>query len=189
MKPIKSVKGIIICFEAEPEDRTMAQHFMGECGWSSKEVKKLKGSAWFCAKVSAWKDGEELAAEYLGACCYKNEDDFWQEEGGYFDDMVKNLLETPIVKAITFKRKGSLGIEQLAQLLYIDPEEKTLCWRERTGDSKIYEWFGERYRATRNLFNSTHANTYVGAPTFLCGGYEYNTEEVAKALAAYKGKK
>ena len=188
MIPIRTHKGIIICFEAEEEDRSMRQHFIKECGWSEKEYNRLKGSAWFCAKVSAWKGGEELAAEYLGACCYEEESDFWQEKGGYFDDMVQALLRDPKVRA-NFRPLGRLNVEQLSELVFINHEEEcTLCWKERPIDSPIYELIGERYRSTRHLFNASHAGNFVGAPVFVCGGVEYNTQEVAEAMAAMEAK-
>lgn len=89
--PLFEREGFIICFEAEPEDRSARHHFIKECGWTEAEYLKIKNFDWFCAKVSAWKDGEELGTEYLGGCCYKNTKEFYTKfncDGGYFPQMV-----------------------------------------------------------------------------------------------------
>lgn len=46
---------------------------------------------WFTAKVTASKNGVELAADYLGACCYESVRDFVQP-GDYYDDMRDNVV-------------------------------------------------------------------------------------------------
>lgn len=45
---------------------------------------------YFCARVSAYKDGVLLAQDYLGACLYESLEDF--KKGGYFEDMVDNCI-------------------------------------------------------------------------------------------------
>lgn len=46
--------------------------------------------AWATVCVSAeWEGLKET--EYLGCCCYANEEEF-RQEGGYFDDMVQEAL-------------------------------------------------------------------------------------------------
>lgn len=47
---------------------------------------------WFVAMVTASKNGIELAADYLGACCYAAFDDF-MADSGYFDDMVATVID------------------------------------------------------------------------------------------------
>lgn len=96
--PIKEQGGFIICFEALPEDRSMREHFIGECGWSEKEFNRIRKYAWFTAKVSAWQDGEEIASDYLGACCYKKESEFYTK---YADDYFKQMVDTVVKKAQT----------------------------------------------------------------------------------------
>lgn len=89
MKPVKTFSDYVVCFEAEPEDLSMRHHFVKECGWTEKAYRGIKNFAWFSARVSLWKDGKELTAEYLGACCYEASDEFWTTyEGDYFADMV-----------------------------------------------------------------------------------------------------
>lgn len=54
--------------------------------------------AWCCVKVTAAYAGLE-ATTYLGACSYRDEEDFRQ--GGYFDDMrleVLDMLESAVEK-------------------------------------------------------------------------------------------
>lgn len=46
---------------------------------------------WFCAKVSAWIDGVELASDYLGGCCYDSVAQF-VEDSGYYEDMVETVI-------------------------------------------------------------------------------------------------
>ena len=46
---------------------------------------------WFVAMVTASKNDVELAEEYLGGCCYETFESF-MEPGGYFDDMVDEVI-------------------------------------------------------------------------------------------------
>jgi hypothetical protein len=94
MKPVKVFGDYVVCFEAEPEYLDMRHHFVKECGWTQGQFAKIQDFAWFSAKVSIWKDGKELAADYLGACCYETEDEFWTTyEGDYFAEMVRHCAE------------------------------------------------------------------------------------------------
>lgn len=94
MKPLFQKDGFIICFEALPEEINMRHHFIKNCGCSEKEYRALarKHPVWFCAKVSAWRDGEELGTAYLGCCCYDSEQEFYQSSD-YFPDMVQEAIE------------------------------------------------------------------------------------------------
>jgi hypothetical protein len=95
MIPLFEEDGFIICFEAEEETVNPRQHFIKECGWSEAEYRKYQkqGFAWFSAKVSAWKDGRELAAAYLGCCSYKTVEEFYTVyKDAYFADMVKEAI-------------------------------------------------------------------------------------------------
>lgn len=49
--------------------------------------------AWFCAEVTASKNGIELASDYLGACCYESVQDFVRESDGYYEDMRERVIE------------------------------------------------------------------------------------------------
>lgn len=46
----------------------------------------------FTAKVTASKNGIELASDYLGGCFYKDEKDFVNNED-YYGDMVQTVIE------------------------------------------------------------------------------------------------
>ena len=48
---------------------------------------------WFVAKVTASKNGVELAQDYLGGCCYEYVSDFINEPNGYYADMRSNVIE------------------------------------------------------------------------------------------------
>lgn len=49
--------------------------------------------AWFCAQVTASKNGIELATDSLGACCYESAEDFVRESGGYYEDMRATVIK------------------------------------------------------------------------------------------------
>ena len=92
--PLFEQEGFIICFEAHEEDISMRRHFIKECGWTEAQYRKVKNCAWFCAEVSAWKDGKKLGDDYLCACCYETEEEFYTKyrDEGYLPDMVKNAI-------------------------------------------------------------------------------------------------
>lgn len=91
--PLFEKDGFIICFEAEGEHESMHRHFTNDCGWSEAEFEEIEHCAWFSAKVSAWKDGEELGADYLGCCCYETPKEFYTTcKDGYFADMVDEAI-------------------------------------------------------------------------------------------------
>lgn len=92
--PVISFADYTVMFDALEEDRTMRYHFINECGWTEKQFRKIQDCAWFCAKVSIWRDGEELASDYLGACSYKTEREFFTRHiGDYFADMVSTCAD------------------------------------------------------------------------------------------------
>lgn len=93
--PLFEQEGFIICFEALPEvDMTMHHLFIYECDWSEEEYLEIADYAWFCAKVSAWKDGIEVATDYLGACSYKTIKEFYTTyKDDYFADMVSTVIK------------------------------------------------------------------------------------------------
>ncbi len=48
----------------------------------------------FCAKVSAHREGIELAAAYLGNCIYESVEEFYTTlKGDYFDDLAAEAIE------------------------------------------------------------------------------------------------
>lgn len=55
---------------------------------------KLNSGEWvlFCAKVTASKNGIELADEYLGGCIYSDEMDF-VTQNDYYEDMKNTVIE------------------------------------------------------------------------------------------------
>lgn len=46
---------------------------------------------WFCAKVTASKNGIVLASEYLGCCCYDSYQQFILDSD-YYADMIVNVV-------------------------------------------------------------------------------------------------
>lgn len=92
--PVETVGQYVICFEATRPYEDMRDHFINDCGWSEEEVDTLDGCQWFDAEVSIWKNGEYLAAEYLGANVYDRISDFYTEQrGGYYEEMRASLLD------------------------------------------------------------------------------------------------
>lgn len=98
---IETVDGFGILFEAEPEYMPMRQHFIRECGWTESQYREIKDFAWFSARVSAWKNGEELASKYLGACCYESVEEFYTK---YHDDYYVQMVEEVVVEAKRVER-------------------------------------------------------------------------------------
>ena len=93
---LKTVDGFGILFDAEEEDRSMRHHFIKECGWSESQYRKIKDCAWFVAKVTAWKDGIERAAEYLGGCCYTTVEEFYTK---HKDDYLAQMIDEVVTRA------------------------------------------------------------------------------------------
>ena len=90
MTPVKAFCQYIVVFQALPETISMSKHFVAECGFCVAELRKIRNYKWFCARVSLWRAGKELANEYLGCCCYKTAEEFYTTyEGDYFADMVR----------------------------------------------------------------------------------------------------
>lgn len=77
------VKGNAICSGDEDFDRQV----------ESEILKRLEqDDVWAWATVRVTSEWECLSAsEYLGCCCYADENEF-REEGGYFDDMIHEAL-------------------------------------------------------------------------------------------------
>lgn len=94
MKPVKVFGSYVVCCETADEDHSARSHFVGECGWTPAQFKKIAHFPWFRVEVSLWKDGKELALEHLGGCCYKTRDEFYTTYAcDYFSDMVLTCAE------------------------------------------------------------------------------------------------
>jgi hypothetical protein len=92
--PILNFGDYTVCFEAQEEDTSARHHFIKECGWTDSQFRAIKDYPFFCAAVTIYKDGEELAADYLGACSYKTEEEFYTRyRSDYFADMVARCVE------------------------------------------------------------------------------------------------
>lgn len=98
---IETVDGFGILFDAEEEHTSMRQHFIKECGWKESWYRKIKDRAWFCAKVSAWKNGKELASTYLGCCCYETVEEFYTK---YHDDYFAQMMQEVVTEAKRVER-------------------------------------------------------------------------------------
>ena len=58
--------------------------------WIKSKLEAGNEWAWCMVKVTARWNGLE-ASDSLGACSYKNEEEF--KQGGYYEDMVQNVLD------------------------------------------------------------------------------------------------
>lgn len=92
--PILTFGDHVVCFEAQEEYISARYHFIAECGWTAAQFRPIKDFPFFTAKVSIWRNGEELATDYLGACSYKTESDFYTRyRSDYFADMVARCVD------------------------------------------------------------------------------------------------
>lgn len=77
------VKGNVICSGDEDFDHQVESEIL-------KRMEQDDVWAWATVCVSAeWEDLKE--AEYLGCCCYADEEEFCQE-GGYYEEMVEEAI-------------------------------------------------------------------------------------------------
>ena len=91
--PVLTLGNFVVCFEAKDEEMSARYHFINECGWTEKRFRAIEDYPFFCAKVSIWLDGKELASDYLGACSYKTEAEFYTRyRSDYFADMVDQCV-------------------------------------------------------------------------------------------------
>jgi len=81
--PLADHNGLNIRFNALPEDLPLDREFYEREIESGKQV-------YFCAQVTASKNGIELAAEYLGNCLYNDYIDLIVD-GDYIDDMISDV--------------------------------------------------------------------------------------------------
>ena len=87
----ETVDGFDITFSVAPED--MAPDWDFETDEERDELfRKIDNGTllWFVAKVTASKNGIELASDYLGGCCYESTDEFIAD--AYYFDMVQNVI-------------------------------------------------------------------------------------------------
>jgi hypothetical protein len=87
-------EGFEIRFSVAPEDTHPRDCFDETPEDMAEMLEKIDRGfyCWFIAKVSVYRLGLELGADYLGGNLYEKEKDFLVE-GGYFDDMVHVALQ------------------------------------------------------------------------------------------------
>ena len=86
---VENFEGFDIYFEALQEEQDVYSYLVEDCGWTEKEAVEYTGE-FFCARVSAVKNGIELASDYLGACMYDNFEDFLKDD--YYADMRNTVI-------------------------------------------------------------------------------------------------
>lgn len=84
--------GFKITLIFEPEDHEPDWCF--QPGEKTDVLRKIDSGEllWFCAKVTASREGITLGVDYLGDCCYLSVEEFMQPDG-YYPDMVNRALE------------------------------------------------------------------------------------------------
>jgi hypothetical protein len=85
--------GFLVCFYATPEDLPPHDLFDPTIDDIDQICRDIDNGrfAWFCAKVTASKNGIELAADYLGGCLYEDMLDF-VSENDYYADMRERVI-------------------------------------------------------------------------------------------------
>ncbi len=93
-------KGFDISFYVTHEDLHPRDSFDEFCRDIDELCQKIDNGdyVWFSAKVTASKNGIELASDYLGGCLYENEKQFI-EENFYYADM-REIVINEAKKAI-----------------------------------------------------------------------------------------
>jgi len=88
-------EGFTIHCYAQEEDISPEGHFAsGDDAADAEIIRKIANAdlAWFCAHVTASKEGIVLGSDYLGACCYKSTQDFITSND-YYADMVEEVIQ------------------------------------------------------------------------------------------------
>ena len=91
---IEEKDGFTIRFYACEEDSSPDGHFdSGDDEYDQEILDKIADGTytWFIAKVTASKEGIELADEYLGGCCYDTPMQF-VKDNDYYADMVNTVI-------------------------------------------------------------------------------------------------
>ena len=87
-------EGFTIRYYAEEEDLSPVGAFAsGDEELDKQTLADIESGKllWFCAKVTASKANVELAADYIGACCYESYAEFMTGDG-YYADMVSAVI-------------------------------------------------------------------------------------------------
>lgn len=86
-----SKEGFDIVFSVTWEDMSPSDLFEPDDLAGIIEDIEAGNLQWFVARVQAFKNGIELASDYLKGCCYKSYSDF-VDESDYYGDMVQTVI-------------------------------------------------------------------------------------------------
>ena len=86
-------EGFTVTLELLPEDTLPQDQFAGDPEQDAEIFRLIESGfyLWFCAKVTASRNGIALATDYLGGCCYESADQF--VAGAYFEDMRRTVVD------------------------------------------------------------------------------------------------
>lgn len=90
--PLIEKEGFLICFEASDDDSDMEDHFRNDCGWSKEDFEKISHFEWFVAKVTAWRDKQELGCAYMGGLCYETYMDFLEGDAAALNGLIDEAI-------------------------------------------------------------------------------------------------
>jgi hypothetical protein len=82
--------GFTVTFSVAPEEGDPRDHFDDD-GETAQAIADGRYD-WFVARVTASREGIELASDYLGGCCYNTARDFVREDD-YYADMRASVVE------------------------------------------------------------------------------------------------
>ena len=87
----ETVDGLDIRFYATPSDIDPRGQF--DFDGADEVIQGIQDGRyeWFDAKIAAFKNGIELASDYLGGCCYETFATF-VTDGGYYDEMRQTVI-------------------------------------------------------------------------------------------------
>ena len=87
-------EGFTVTLELLPEDTPPQDQFAGDPKQDAEIFRLIDAGIllWFCAKVTASREGVTLATDYLGGCCYESADQF-VTGSDYFEDMRRTVVD------------------------------------------------------------------------------------------------
>lgn len=98
--------GFTIQFFAESEELPLSQLFDGGALDDVAEQIEKGALVVFCAKVTASKNGIELARDYLGQCVYEDAMDF-VSNGDYYGGMVRTVIADAKAAIIALQKEDA----------------------------------------------------------------------------------
>jgi hypothetical protein len=190
MKPILTVRGLSICFEAIAEDEEEAKEDLRITQkMSEKDIEEFMSThKCFTAVVSGWRRGMCVADETISMCWEEDEDVFWQNKDGsirhdgYFKDMMDAVVAEAEKKAVISepRKAGYKPMSLIEEFVYLDDSD-VMRWCPRSEESRARCGY-DGYKQFDKFMNSKNAHAAVAEPEFTFMGEMYIHMEVKKYL-------